>query len=295
MKLSMLEFELQQTWQAIRRNGLMSLAASSNMTVALAVLSTFFLMALNIQHMAQLEAHRATIKVEVVDEADPGEVEKALLADPRVKSTLYISKDKALDDLAANYPGGMDADSIRESGNPLRDSITVSVNDPQEIAAVAADAAKIKGVPEGRVRYGGQVTEKLLVVAHGIKVSGIVAAVLMGLATLLIVSTTIRLTVFARRREIRIMQLVGATNWFIRLPFLIEGAFHGVVGGLLSTALVLGSYSYVNSYIGENLDFIDLVYNTEFMVLFGLGTMLCGVLFGAAGSYIGMRNFLSKM
>ena len=91
------------------------------------------------------------------------------------------------------------------------------------------------------------------------------------------------------------MRMVGATNWFIRLPFLIEGAFHGVVGGLVATALVLGSYSYVNRYIGENLDFIDLVYNTEFMVLFGLGTMLCGVLFGAAGSYIGMRNFLKKM
>ncbi len=294
MKLSMLEFELQQTWQAIRRNGLMSLAASSNMTVALAVLSTFFLMALNIQHMAQLEAHKATIKVEVADEGDPGDVEKALLGDSRVKSTVYISKDEALDQFVARYTD-FDADSIREMGNPLRDSIIVTVKDPQELAAVAADAAEIKGVPEGRVRYGGQVTEKLLVLAHGIKVSGIVMAVLMGFATLLIVSTTIRLTVYARRREIRIMQLVGATNWFIRLPFLIEGAFHGVVGGLLSTALVLGSYSYVNSYIGENLDFIDLVYNTEFMVLFGLGTMLCGVLFGAAGSYIGMRNFLSKM
>lgn len=294
MKLSMFEFELQQTWQAICRNGLMSLAASSNMTVALAVLSTFFLMALNIQHMAQLEAHKATIKVEVADEGDPGDVEKALLSDSRVKSTVYISKDEALDQFVARYTD-FDADSIREMGNPLRDSIIVTVNDPQELAAVAADAAKIRGVPEGRVRYGGQVTEKLLVLAHGIKVSGIVAAVMMGLATLLIVSTTIRLTVYARRREIRIMQLVGATNWFIRLPFLIEGAFHGVVGGLLSTALVLGSYSYVNSYIGENLDFIDLVYNTEFMVLFGLGTMLCGVLFGAAGSYIGMRNFLAKM
>ncbi len=294
MKLSMLEFELQQTWQAIRRNGLMSLAASSNMTVALAVLSTFFLVTLNIQHMAQLEAHRATVIVEVADEGDPGEVEKTLLGDPRVKSTLYISKDEALDNFVA-HNADFDADSIREMGNPLPDSITVTVNDPQELAAVAADAAKIKGVPEGRVRYGGQVTEKLLVLAHGIKVSGIVMAVLMGFATLLIISTTIRLTIYARRREIRIMQLVGATNWFIRLPFLIEGAFHGVVGGLLATALVLGSYSYVNSYIGENLDFIDLVYNTEFMVLFGLGTMLCGVLFGAAGSYIGMRNFLAKM
>ena len=117
----------------------------------------------------------------------------------------------------------------------------------------------------------------------------------MGFGTLLIVSTTIRLTIYARRREIRIMQLVGATNWFIRLPFVIEGAFHGVVGGIFSTVLVLLSYAYVNAYIGQNLDFINLVYGTRFMVLFGLGTMLCGILFGAGGSYLGVHKYLREV
>jgi len=289
----MVEFELQQTWQAIRRNGLMSLAASSNMTVALAVLSAFFLTTYNLQHMAALEAQKASVTVEVAADADPGEVERLLLGDERVKSTLYVTADEALEDLAKRY--GWDFESLKELGNPLPDSIVVTVNDPQDIAAVATDAAAIEGVPEGGVRYGGQVTDKLMVLARGIKTSGIVLAVLMGFGTLLIVSTTIRLTIYARRREIRIMQLVGATNWFIRLPFMIEGAFHGVVGGLFATALVLFSYAYVNNYIAGNLDFINLVYSTKFMVLFGLGTMLCGILFGAAGSYIGMHRYLSEV
>jgi len=292
MNLSMLEFELQQTWQAICRNGLMSLAASSNMTVALAVLSAFFMATYNIEHMAHLEAQKATITVEVAADADPGEVERALLGDERVKSTKYVTKDEALQDLATRY--GWDAESLKELGNPLPDSVIATVNDPQDIAAAAADAAKIKGVTEGGVRYGGKITDKLLVLARGIRTSGVVMAILMGFATLLIVSTTIRLTIYARRREIRIMQLVGATSWFIRLPFLIEGAFHGVVGGVLATALVLASYAYVNDYIGQNLDFVNLVYTTKFMILFGLGTLLCGILFGAAGSYIGIHRYLTE-
>ena len=293
MNLSMIEFELQQTWQAIRRNGLMSLAASSNMTVALTVLSAFFLAGYNIQHMADLEARKANITVEVAADADPGEVERKLLGDERVAGTLYVTRDEALDNLAMRY--GWDVETLKELGNPLPDSIIVTVKNPQDIGAVASFAATIDGVPEGGVRYGGQVTDKLLVLARGIKTSGLVLGALMGFATLLIVSTTIRLTIYARRREIRIMQLVGATNWFIRLPFIIEGAFHGVVGGVFATTLVLLSYAYINDYIGENLDFINLVYTTRFMMLFGLGTLLCGILFGAAGSYLGIRKYLAEV
>ncbi len=291
MKLSLLEFQLQQTWQSICRNGLISLAASSNMTIALTVLSAFFLSTLNIQHMAHVEARKATITVEVAEGADAGEVERLLLADERVASTKFVPKDEGLESMATRY--GWDVESLKELGNPLPDAVRVTPNDPQDIAEIAADAEKIEGA--SLVRYGGQVTEKLLVLANGIKVSGIAMAILMGFGTLLLISTTIRLTIYARRREIRIMQLVGATNGFIRLPFIIEGAFHGIIGSIVATALVLASYSYVNSYIGENLDFINLVYNTRFMVLFGLGTLLCGILFGAAGSYIGMRRYLREV
>lgn len=293
MNLSMLEFELQQTWQAIRRNGLMSLAASSNMTVALAVLSAFFLAAYNLQHMARLEAQKANITVEIAPRADPQQVERRLRKDERVKDTRFVPADEALKDLAQRY--GWDLKALKELGNPLPDSIVVTVNDPDDIAAVAADAARIDGVAKNGVRYGGQVTDKLLTLARGIRTSGIVMAVLMGFGTLLIVSTTIRLTIYARRREIRIMQLVGATNWFIRLPFLIEGAFHGIVGGVLAATLVLLMYAYVNDYIGQNLEFIHLVYTTDFLVLFALGTLLCGILFGVVGSYIGIRRYLSEV
>ena len=292
MNLSVLEFLLQQSWQAIRRNGLVSLATSTNMTVALTILGAFFLTTINLEHMADVEARKAIITVDLLDDADAGEVETKLLGDERVAHTKLQRKEQALRDWCP--PGAVEVyEDLAKEGwweNPLPNAIMVSVENPQDIPAVAAAARAIDGVK--KVRYRKQITDKLLTLAHGIKVSGIVLAVVMGLATLLLVSTTIRLTIYARRREIRIMQLVGATSWFIRLPFMLEGGFHGVIGGVLASILLLASYSYVQTYVGENLAFIELIFGTQPMALFGLGTVFCGIIFGVAGSWLGVRNYL---
>jgi len=294
MNLSMVEFLLQQTWQAIRRNGLMSLATSSNMAVALLILSGFFLTTLNLQHMASVEARKANVTVDLADDADAATIEAGLWADMRVGDVRFRSKEEALEEFA-QVMGGNDPESVMEGleDNPLPDAFIVSPKDPQDMAAVADAAANFEGVAE--VRYKEQVTGKLLTLARGIKIAGVVAAVLMGAATLLIVSTTIRLTIYARRREIRIMQLVGATNSFIRLPFILEGAFHGVMGGAVSTILVLASYSWVHAYVAQHLSFMELVYSATFAVLFGLGAMVCGILFGVLGSVIGLHSYLREV
>ena len=291
MSLSMIEFLLQQAWQSIRRNGLMSLATSSNMTVALLILSAFFLTTLNLQNMAATEARKANITVELEEGADGAPVEAKLLADLRVAETTYVPADQALEDLAEAY--GMDIEALQELDNPLPDAIIVKPRDPQDMAAVAEMAKNLEGV--AAVRYREQITDKLLTLARGIRTAGIVTALLMGVATLVIVSTTIRLTIYARRREIRIMQLVGATNAFIRLPFILEGAFHGVMGGAVSTVLVLAAYSWTNTYVSRHLGFLDLVYSTRFAVLYGLGTLLCGIAFGVVGSLIGLNRYLRQI
>ena len=174
--------------------------------------------------------------------------------------------------------------------NPLPNAIIVTPGDPQDMAAIAEAARNLEGV--AKVKYKEQITDKLLTLARGIKIAGVVSGLLMAAATLLIVSTTIRLTIYARRREIRIMQLVGATNWFIRLPFILEGGFHGVMGGAVSAVMVLAAYSWTNAYVDRHLGFLELVYDTRFAVLFGLGTLLCGVLFGVFGSLIGLSRYL---
>lgn len=290
MNPNMLEFLLGQAWQSVRRNGLMSLATSSNMTVALIILSSFFLATVNLEHMAAVEARKASVQVRLTPEADPTQIEVALREDMRVRQTEYYPKEEALQDIADTL--GLDHEALRATigENPLPNAIIVRPANPQDIDEIARRAENLEGVRG--VQYREHVTDKLLTLARGIKVAGIVAAVLMGMATLLIVSTTIRLTIYARRREVRIMQLVGATNWFIRLPFILEGAFHGITGGAVATVLVLSCYTYAHAYLQQHLAFLDLLHNTTFSVLFGLGTLACGVLFGVVGSWIGLRSYL---
>jgi len=112
------------------------------------------------------------------------------------------------------------------------------------------------------------------------------------LAALMLVSTTIQLGVHSRRREIRIMQLVGATNGFIRAPFIVEGAVQGLCGGSLAAVLLLVGYSYLYAQITANLTFVDLIYGPLFLTLSALGLVVCGVLFGIIGSLLGTRQYL---
>ncbi len=295
MRLNTVEFLLSEGWAAAVRNGLVTLAAVSNTAVALLILGSLVLVGINVEHMAALQAQAAVITVELAEDADRVEVEKALWANPLVSDAQFVSKEQALRQIAERI--GLDAALLQTDtgdeplfANPLPDSFTVRTIDPQDIPQVAGEAGQIPGVR--KVRYAQQVTEKLLTLARGIKISGVVVGVLMVVATLMVISTTIRLTIYARRQEIRIMQLVGATNWFIRVPFVIEGVLDGLAGGAVAAAILLPMYSFVQDYVGQNLQFVDLIYSAQALLMFGLGLVLCGILFGAAGSLMGLHRYL---
>lgn len=294
MRLNTVEFLLREGWQAAVRNGLMTLAAVSNIAVALFLLGGLILAGVNVEHMAALQAESAVITVELGPGADAATVEKALWSDGRIEEVKFIAKEEALERTIQQL--GLDIlsqDSDLLGENVLPDAFHVRTVDPQDIPEVAGWAEGIEGV--GLVRYAEQVTSKLLTLAQGIRISGIVLGILMVVATLMIVSTTIRLTVYARRQEIRIMQLVGATKWFIRVPFVIEGILDGLAGGAVAAAVLLPMYSYTEQYLDQNLQFLDLIYSTEVLLLFGIAVVVCGVLFGAAGSLLGLHRYLRQV
>jgi cell division transport system permease protein len=288
MSLSTLEFFLVQAVRAVRRNPLVTMAAITNVAVALTILGGFFLVTYNLTHMADREAQAAVITCELAPDAKPADVEAALLSDQRVKRTKYVTKDQARKQLAEKLK--LDLEALKLVGDFLPDSILVYVTRPEDLAAVAQSARKIKGV--ALARYPEQVTGKLLTVARGVKLAGLVVGVFLSLATLTVINTTIRLTIYARRREIRIMQLVGATRWFIRLPFLLEGLFEGVVGGVLAAVLVSAGYVWVDEQVSRNLPFLKLVDASTFLTLFAVCVVLTGALFGAVGSLMGIRRYL---
>ncbi|MBM3502014.1 MAG: ABC transporter permease [Armatimonadetes bacterium] len=284
-----LGFLLTQAWSAIRRNGLLTLASVSNIAVSLAILGGMFLSALNLERMARMEAEKAVITVELKEDAKDSEVEVAVWQDPRVGDVTYVTKEENLRAIFERYVPNPEAVALIGE-NPLPDALRVKPAAPEDIKPLAASLEKLKGVEEAR--YGQQVVEKIMVLARAVQVSGAVLLVLMAFGMMLIVNATIRLTVYARRREIRIMQLVGATNGFIRLPFICEGLFHGLLGGLFSAATVLLVYLEVVRYVDAHLAFIDLLYGTKLLVLFGLGMVLAGALVGATGSAFSLRRYL---
>lgn len=288
MSLNTLEFLGAQAVTAVRRNPFVAVAAVTNVAVTLSILGVFFLMALNLHQMADREAKSAVITCELSGEASAADAEAALLSDLRIKQTRYVTKDQNLREMAERY--GRDYHALKLLPNPLPDTIIVRVNDPEDIEEVCKDARKIKGV--SRATYPEQVTKKLLVVARAVDIAGAVAGAILVLAALTVISTTIRLTIYARRHEIRIMQLVGATRWFIRLPFVLEGVFYGVAGGVIAAIVVLLTYTWLERYISENLEFLTIAFDTTFLAIFGIGLVLCGALFGAGGSLNGIRSYL---
>jgi len=295
MRLNTIEFLLNEGWEAAVRNGVATLAAVSNTAIALLILGALVLFGINVEHIAALQAQAAVITVELAEDADSGEVGKALWANPLVSDVRFVSKEEALRQTAQRV--GLDAELLETDigdeplfANPLPDSFTVKTADPQDIPQVAREAGQVAGVT--KVHYAQQLTEKLLALSRGIRISGVVVAALIAVATLMVISTTIRLTIYARRQEIRIMQLVGATNWFIRIPFIIEGVLEGLAGGAVAAAILLPIYSYVEDYVGQNLQFVDLIYSAQALLIFGVGLVLCGILFGAAGGLMSMHRYV---
>ena len=286
---STVAFLIGQAWSAIRRNGLLTLASVSNIAVSLGILGGMFLAALNLEHVARREAEKAVVTVELEESAEDADVEVRIWQDPRVKEVDYVPKEEALKALFARYVDKPEALELLE-GNPLPDAYRVRPVEPGDIDPLAASLGQLEGV--AKVRYGKQVVEKILMLARSIQISGAALLVLMAFGMVLIVNATIRLTVYARRREIRIMQLVGATNSFIKLPFVCEGLFHGVAGGVLAAGLVLLGYVQVVGYVDRHLAFLELYYGTGFLVLFGLGMVALGALVGATGSATSLRKYL---
>ena len=284
-----LAFLIGRAWSEIRRNGLLTLASVANITVSLCVLGALFLAAVNLEHMANREAEKALLTVELSDDADHTQVEVDIYHDLRVDDVALITKEESLRAIFERYVPNAKAMDLVED-NPLPDTMRVRPVDPDDIPALAETLGPIEGID--RVRYGKEIITKLNVVSRSVKIAGVVLLTLMAFGMTLIVNATIRLTVYARRHEIRIMQLVGATNRFIKIPFVCEGIFHGLMGGIVAAGLVLGGYLQTVAYVDQHLAFIELLYGTKLIVLFGLGMVVGGVVVGGTGSAMSLRKYL---
>jgi cell division transport system permease protein len=287
--LQTIEFFLREVGANLRRNSLMSLAAVTTVALSLGILGGTFLVALNLEAMARREADKvelcAFLKAESTA-AQQDQVRQQIAALPGVTQVTFVSQEETLrrlkkqlgEDLFEGLPG-----------NRMQPSFEVKTQTLDQALPTARTIQDIKGVE--KVRCGQLIIHRLQQIVRWIQGAGVGAVVLLGLATSGIINNTIRLTILARQREIRIMQLVGATNWFIRMPFLLEGITHGLVGGLLAIAVLLGGYHGLVGYVNTS-SFWRLVSDSTLLRGFAGVLVAIGVLYGIAGSFVSIARFL---
>ena len=298
---------LAESLKSLKRNGWMTVAAVSSVMITLSLVAIFASVILNTTKLASDIENNVRVMVYLrPDTADNSEyitkegvegknenyhkVYDNLTKLSEVQSVTFSSKEEQLDKLTATM--GDDWKLFEGDANPLYDAYIVDTTNPQFVTSVADDAKKIDGVSE--VQYGGANTKRIFALAAVIRTWGVVGAGLLIFIAIFLISNTIRITIISRSREIQIMRLVGAKNSYIRGPFLLEGAWIGLLGAAVPAVLVFFAYdiaykSFNRALTEQNLSMIkpELFSPVMIATLFVLG-----IIIGAIGSAISMRRFL---
>ena len=282
-----------ETFRSLFRNRFMAIASVLTVTLSMFILGVFLSAVLNINHMASYLEKQVEMTVYLKDGLTTDQVMgigKYLKAQPGMKEIKFTNKDQAMKEFRermGDQQGFLDA----INGNPLPASYQMSFQTPEQLKTAAEVVAKYQGVET--VQYGKDIIEQLYKVAQVIRLSGIVLIVFLAGAELFIISNTIRLTVFARRREIQIMKYVGASNGFIRWPFLFEGMVIGFLGsGFASLILWEGYKMVVSEMASAGLVFIPMIPLWPFMGYTTLIILAAGIVIGVMGSAISLRKYM---
>ncbi|MDO5078394.1 ABC transporter permease [Streptococcus minor] len=297
-----------ESLKSLKRNGWMTIAAISSVTITLILVGIFASVILNTAKLATDLENNVRINVYLREGAtdqqemvvnDVGETvqnESYLAIFNQIKdmkdvdNVIYSSKDEQLKHLTDTL--GETWNLFAGDANPLYDAYIIETKTPESVKKVADAVAQIDGVSE--VRDGEVETERIFKLADLVRTWGLVATVLLLVTAILLISNTIRITIISRSREIQIMRLVGAKNSYIRGPFLLEGAWVGLLGAIAPSALIYFLYqiayqSVSPSLASQNLSLIPMNIFVPIMV----GSLfLVGIVIGAIGSTISMSRFL---
>ncbi|WP_373230825.1 permease-like cell division protein FtsX [Cohnella sp.] len=303
MKFSTVTRHVREGFKNVGRNGWMTFASMSSIAVSLFILGIFMLLALNVNKLADQIDSQVQISVYLqldIEKTKIDEVERMIKRIPEVKLVTFVSKEEGLNRFRESMgEDGKEAlEGYEKENNPLPDSFEVEAFDPQQIAFIAKqiDAINLMDTtkPITKVKYGKDTIEKLFTITNAVRNIGFFIVLGLAVMAMFLISTTIKMTIIARRREISIMKLVGATNSFIRWPFFIEGAVIGFGGSILSTAILLFGYTQLVKTTTANVGLLMIQFSTvdEVMWLVGGTIVTLGTLLGIWGSTISVRKYL---
>ncbi|MBR5908918.1 MAG: permease-like cell division protein FtsX, partial [Schwartzia sp.] len=290
MKISTSEYIVRETMISLKRNSWMSFASIGTVAVSLFVFGMFLILVMNMNRMVASLESQVEISVYVKDEvSDSGihALEERITQMQGVESVKYVDRETAMVRFRERLGDQQFLlDSLGES-NPLPNSFEVRVIRPDMVRTAAEAIAEMPGVETAK--YGQDVVEHLFDITRLVRLFGLALMFVLALATLFIISNTIRLTVFARRKEVAIMKYVGATDWFIRWPFLLEGIVLGCLGGIVAALVLRGAYRMIAAKIYDTLAFFPLIPENPFLHYVTAAILICGMIVGALGSTISLK------
>lgn len=293
MKLKTGEYFIQEVFHSLRRNNWMTFASIGTVAVSLFVLGVFLILVLNMNRLAGMLESQVQISVYLDDhltDREKRQIGYDIESLQGIDSVTYVDRETAKERLKERLGDQKYLLDALSEDNPLPDAFEVTVTTPAVVESAAGAIGSMQGVEEAK--YGQDVVEHLFDITRLMRIFGFVLMGLLGGATLFIISNTIRLTVFARRKEIAIMKYVGATDWFIRWPFLLEGIVLGCIGGFIAAVALRSFYAAMAAKIYSTLAFFPLMPQYPFMNYVTLAILLAGIVIGAIGSVISLKRFL---
>jgi len=271
----------------------MSLASVGTVAVSLLVLAVFLVVAANLSYIADILESQVEVVAYCRPEFDR-HWEETLLdkarAIPGVGEVTFVSRAEALDRLRDQFGTQADLLSAVEQDNPLRDSLEITVANPDRIEEVARGIAAIDSIED--VAYQQEVVQRLYSVTEALRTAGVGLIFLLAAATFLLISNTIRLTIYARRDEIEVMRLVGATAGFIWGPLVVEGLLLGLIGAGLAGAVVFWGYSDLLESIQASLPFLPLLATQPLMGNLIQLLAITGGLLGLLSSWFSAQRYV---
>lgn len=294
MKIRTFKYYFKEALVSMRRNGLMTLASISTVALSLFILGVFACGVANLNNLASNLENQVQISIYLKDNLTTEqvmEVGRELKALPELKELEFVTKDEAMKRFKERLGEQQELIDSLEGNNPLPTSYIVTFTNPEAVKSTAEKMSKFPQVES--THYGQDIIEQIFKVTQVIRIGGIVLIGFLAGATLFIISNTIRLTVFARRKEIGIMKYVGATNWFIRWPFLIEGMLLGLVGGIIAVICTWEFYHFLMVEVTDSLTFLPLVPMYPFIYTLGGALLGVGIVVGAIGSTISLKQYMT--
>ena len=294
----MISRPFKEGFSGVGRHWAMSISSALAVTITLMIISLISTLSINLEAFSKSIENTVQISVQVdyAAEGNEANIKNQIMAIDGVSKVNFSSKAQELE----YYLNSFEDEKTRKifepfkEDNPMHDSFYVEAKSGDKIESIAKEIRKIEGIYS--VNFGGQSTITLVTAMNGIRRSGLILGVGLGVLAIFLIQNTIRLTIFSRQDEITIMKNVGATNHFIRSPFLIEGMLIGMMGSVIPIAMTVWSYIYIynktNGILLSNL--FKLYKPNPFVIYVSLALLAVGMGVGLVGSFISVNRYLRQ-